>query len=121
MGPPIPPLPAMPPAILLAPALALAVLGAHFYRAQSWIAVGAVALLLALFLVKARWAGLALQVALVAGALEWIRTAAGFIAVRESQGQPWTRLALILGTVAVLTAASALAVRSARARRHFGG
>ncbi|MBK7661246.1 MAG: hypothetical protein IPJ28_20000 [Betaproteobacteria bacterium] len=110
----------MPPPILLAPAFALAVLGAHFYRAQLWIGVGAVVLLLATVFVKARWAGILLQVALVAGALEWIRTAAAFIAVRESTGQSWTRLALILGTVAALTAASALAVRSARARRHFG-
>lgn len=110
----------MPPWILLAPALALAVLGAHFYRAQWFIAVGAVACLYALFFVRARWAGIALQAVLLAGALEWIRTAASLAAVRESMGQPWTRMALILGTVAVLTAASALTVRSARGRAHFG-
>ncbi len=110
----------MPPLILAPAALALAVLVAHFYRAQSWIAFGLVVALFVLFFIRARWAGVALQVALVAGAFEWIRTAANLIAVRESMGQPWTRLALILGTVALVTAASALLVRSARARRHFG-
>ncbi len=99
---------------------ALAVLAAHFYRAQNLVAVGMVAALFALFFIRTRWAGLALQASLVIGALEWIRTAAGIAAVRESMGQPWTRMAIILGAVALATAASALAVRSARARRHFG-
>lgn len=109
----------MPPWILAPAALALVVLGAHFYRAQNLVAVGLVAALFALFFIRTRWAALALQAALVIGALEWIRTAASIAAVRESMGQPWTRMALILGAVALFTAASALAVRSARARRHF--
>ncbi len=107
---------------LFAPVLALAVLAAHFYRAGLWLAVGAVVGLAALVFVRRPWAARALQVALVAGAVEWIRSAAELVALRESMGQPWTRLAIILGAVALFTALSALVfqVRSLRVRYGLG-
>ncbi|HRH88515.1 MAG TPA: hypothetical protein PLO41_16840, partial [Rubrivivax sp.] len=105
---------------LLAPVLALAVLAAHFYRAGLWLAVGGVAALAALLFVRSPWAARTLQVALVAGAVEWIRSAAELVALRESMGQPWTRLALILGGVALATAACALLFQWRPVRERFG-
>ena len=60
-----------------------------------------------------------LQAALVLGALEWMYTLGGLVALRMELGQPVARMALILGGVAVFTAASALVFQSApMARRH---
>jgi len=105
---------------LLPVALVLLVLGAHFYRAALWVPLGLTAALLPLLFVRAPWAARVLQVALVAGAVEWLRTAAVFIAVRQSMGQPYTRLAVILGAVALATALCALIFQWRPVRERFG-
>ena len=58
--------------------------------------------------------------ALVLGALEWLWTAWWLVQQRLALGQPWLRLAFILGLVAVLTVASALVFRSAALRARYG-
>jgi hypothetical protein len=105
---------------LLPVVLALAVLAAHFYRAHAWVPFGVTIGLAPLLLVRAPWAARVLQAALLLGALEWLRTAAVLVAMRQSMGQPWTRLALILGAVALVTAACALLFRWRPVRERFG-
>ena len=104
---------------LLPVALALAVLAAHFYRGALWVPFGITLALLPLLFVRAPWAARTLQAALLLGTVEWLRTAAAFIAVRQSFGQPWTRLAVILGAVALATALCALVFRSRAVRARF--
>lgn len=101
-------------------ALALVVLGAHFLRAGDWLPLAVVAALLVLLFVPRRWSARALQAGLVLGALEWIRTLADLVAVRQALHQPFLRMAAILGGVALLTAASALVFRARGVRTHFG-
>lgn len=104
-------------ALLLAlPALALTVLGAHFYRAMAWPLVALCLLLIVLLAWPRAWVVRLEQGALLAGAAVWVVTAAALVQQRLALGQPWLRMALILGAVAVLTAASALVFRSARLR-----
>jgi len=98
----------------------LAILAAHFYRGWAWVPFGITVALLPLLFVRAPWAARALQAALVVGALEWLRTAAALIAVRQSMGQPYTRLALILGGVALATALCALIFQWRPVRARFG-
>ena len=106
-------------ALLLLPAFALLLLGAHFFRA-ALVPLTVVCLgLLALLFVRARWAWLTLQVALAIGALEWLRTAWEFASMRAAMGQPYTRLLVILGGVALVTALAALVLRTRAAREHF--
>jgi hypothetical protein len=100
-------------------ALALAVLAAHFYRAQSWILLGVTVALGPVLFIRAPWAARVLQAALLAGTVEWLRTAAVLIAVRQSFGQPYARLAAILGTVALLTALCALLFQWRPLRERF--
>jgi ABC-type methionine transport system permease subunit len=104
---------------LLPVVLVLAILAAHFYRAQAWVPFGVAVGLLPLLLVRAPWAARVLQAALALGALEWIRTAAALVAMRQSMGQPYTRLALILGAVALATAACALLFQWRPVRERF--
>jgi len=105
----------------LAPvALAALLLGAHFYRAG---AVGLAALAVAapaLLFVRRPWAARALQAGLVAGAIEWARTLATLAAERMSFGQPYARMALILGAVALVTALAALVFETRAMRSRYG-
>ncbi len=104
---------------LLLPGLALLVLAAHFYRA-GLLPLGALSVaLIGLLFVPRRWAAVAAQIALLVGALEWLRTLAALVATRVAAGQPYVRLAVILLAVALLTAAAALVFRSATARARF--
>ena len=100
-------------------AVAFAVLAAHFYRAGRLdLALGAVALI-ALVFVPRPWAARVLQVGLAVGALEWLHTLASLVALQQSQGTPYVRLALVLGVVALLTALTALVFRDRRVRERF--
>lgn len=105
---------------LALPALALALLGAHFYRAAAWPLVALAAVLLVLLLAwPRRWVARTVQAALALGALEWLWTAFGLVQARLALGQPWQRMAIILVGVALFTAATALVFRNRRLRtRH---
>jgi hypothetical protein len=107
-------------ALLLLPALALGLLGAHFYRAAAWPLVGLCVVFVVLLAWPRAWVARLVQVALVLGALEWLWTALWLIQQRLALGQPWLRMALILGAVGVFTAASALVFRSAALRARYG-
>jgi len=94
-------------------------LAAHFFRAdQVVLAAISLAFPLLLFL-KEAWIVQLIQVALLLGSIEWIRTLVIFVQQRIDFGQPWTRLAIILGSVALFTALSALVFRSQTLRQRF--
>ena len=101
---------------LAAPALSFLLLGAHFLREGNWALVAACVALIALLAWRRPWARRVVQAALVLGALEWVWTAYLLIQQRMAEGLPWTRLAVILGVVAIWTAASALAMQRVRVR-----
>lgn len=93
-------------------------LGAHLLRGGSLaLALAAAALPLLLLLrspAALRW----LQGLLFLGALEWLRTLAAILQVRRAVGEPWLRMAVILGAVAAVTLLAALAAgRWHRGRR----
>jgi len=92
---------------LLLPFLALLLLAAHFYRADGMALAALCAALTLLLAVPRPWAARLLQLALLLGALEWLRTLAAVAAMRVAMGQPYLRLVLILGAVAAFTLATA--------------
>jgi hypothetical protein len=106
--------------LALFPALAFLVLAAHFFRSGNLVLFVVALLFLPLLFVRRRWAAWTLQAGLVVGAVEWVRTLAAFAGQRRAMGLPYTRLALILGGVALATAACLLVFRSERVRRFFG-
>ncbi|HVO50799.1 MAG TPA: hypothetical protein VMV60_07385 [Thermoanaerobaculia bacterium] len=102
------------------PALAFLVLAAHFFRAGN-LAFCAVSLLfLPLLFVPRRWAARLLEAGLFAGAVVWVVALGEFAGQRRAMGLPYTRLAIILGGVAVATASCLLVFRSERAKLFFG-
>jgi hypothetical protein len=104
---------------LLAPSLALALLGAHFYRAGSLLPVLACVLLIVLLAWPRAWVARLVQASVLLGAGEWLWTLVLLAQARAALGQPWLRLALILAGVAAFSAASALVFRRARLRQHY--
>ena len=105
--------------LLLPPVLSLAVLAAHFWRAANWpLALASVALVALLALPRA-WVARAVQLALLLAAAEWLWTALMFVQQRLAFDRPWLRLALILGGVALFSAASALVFRHPGLARRY--
>ena len=88
--------------------LSLVVMGAHFMRYGHDILVAGAVLMIALLFIRQPWVARLAQVVLALGALEWVLTLYGLIQVRAAMDQPYTRMAVILGTVAAVTLCSAL-------------
>ena len=104
---------------LLPVILSFLLLGAHFYRVGQTLAAGLCLALPLLLLLRKWWVPLLFQGLLVLGALEWLRTLYAFAAMRIAFEQPWTRLAIILGAVALLTGLSGLVFRSRALRARY--
>jgi hypothetical protein len=100
--------------------LSLLLLGAHFLRDGATAFVAAGLALGALLFVRRPWAARVVQVALVAGCLEWLRTLMVIALQRQHAGLPWLRMALILGAVAALAALAAWLLQTPRLGRIYG-
>ena len=86
-------------------------LGAHFYRAGYTGLVIVVAVSPLVLFMRQPFAARIMQVILIAGGVEWVRTTIQFVMMRQSMGMPWIRLAVILGAVSLITFLSALVFR----------
>lgn len=93
---------------LLPVILSTLLLSAHFLRAQNFIFALILLLLPFLLLAKKVWAARTIQTILFFGAFEWLRTLITIAIIRNAMNESWGRMAIILGSVALLTAASAL-------------
>ena len=88
--------------------LSLVVLGAHFMRYGNSLGVIAAAFLVAVLFVRRPWAARLVQVALVLGTIEWLRTLYDMVQLRIAFGESYTRLVLILGAVIAVALVAAL-------------
>ena len=89
-------------------ALFCLIMAAHFLRMGALPGVlVCLALPIVTALTRARWALRSLQALLISGSVIWVSTALRIGAERRAAGEPWLRMALILGTVAALTALAA--------------
>ena len=104
---------------LLPVILAFGLLAAHFSRADMLPAVIVSLLTPFLLLIRKAWVARSIQILLVLGALEWIRSMFGYIQVRKEIGEDWGRLAIILVTVALLTACSGLVFRGKALKKRY--
>lgn len=105
---------------LIGVVLSLLVLGAHSLRAGATYFVIAIVVLLVLLAVRRPWAARAVQVALLIGTAEWLRTLANLIRVRMMIGEPYVRMVIILGAVAAVTFLSAAAFQFGSLGRMYG-
>ena len=99
--------------------LCLVVLGAHFLRYGNSIGVAGSLLLVALLIVRRPWVARLIQIVLMLGALEWLRTLYELVQARAALDQPFTRMSVILGVVVVVTVCSALLFQSSALKRIY--
>ncbi len=104
---------------LLPPIVSLLVLGAHFLRRGNLLVTAVCLGLIALLAVPRRWVAQIVRFALLLGGVEWVRTLIILTRERESLGEPWSRMALILGAVALVTLASTLVFLSPALKRRY--
>ena len=100
--------------------LSILVLGAHFLRFGNWIGVFAAFLLIALLFLRRPWVARLMQVVLVLGTVEWLRTMYELGHIRALHGQPYGRMVAILGIVAAVTLLAALLFESKTLRQIYG-
>jgi len=104
---------------LIPPVIAFVLLAAHFFRGENHLAALVSILLVLLVFVRRPWAARTIQVCLLLGSVEWIRSTISLVLSRIERGEPFLRLAIILGGVAAFTALSALVFRARKLRDHF--
>jgi hypothetical protein len=106
-------------ALLIPTVLSFLLLGAHFLRYGS-VTLLVVSLLIPLtLLIRHRWVARATQAVLLIAALEWVRTAWLLAEDRLAKDEPWTRMTVILGGVALWAVVSALLFETPPLRRRY--
>ena len=99
--------------------LSFGLLAAHFSRADLLPLVVVCLLVPFILLPRKAWVARSIQVLLVLGAFEWIRSMFGYIEIRKAVGEDWGRLAIILIVVALLTACSGLVFRGKSLKKRY--
>ena len=99
--------------------LSLVVLGAHFLRSGNHVGLFASLLVITLLFVRRPWAARVVQVVLLLGALEWAHTLYELVQIRAAHGQPFVRMAVILGVVETMTLLSALVFQTPTLKRIY--
>ncbi len=94
-------------------------LAAHFYRAGQYALVIVSLAFIFLLTIRQTWVPRLMQLGLLLGAVGWLRTLFFMVQMRIEFGMPWTRLAIILGAVALFTALSCLVFRRNSLRKRY--
>lgn len=107
-------------ALQLAPVvLSLVVLGAHFLRAGNIVVVTVVVVVLGVLAVRRPWAARVAQSTLVFGTMVWCQTLVQLVVERTQSGKPAVRMAIILGTVVLVTFVSVLLLQVGALRQRY--
>lgn len=99
--------------------LAYLLLAAHFLRIGNFGLVALCFLMPILLLIKKRWSLITLQISLYIGAWIWARTAIIIIHERIMLGYSWTKVAIIMGSVALFTFLAGLLLNSPIMRERY--
>jgi len=104
---------------LLPVILSFGLLAAHFSRAGMLPFVILCLLIPLLLFIRNPLVARGIQVLLFLGGLEWIRAMLGYIEIRKSMEDDWTRLAIILIAVSLLTALSSLVFQGKSLKKRY--
>ena len=99
--------------------ISLLLLAAHALRPGDWALAAVFLLLCGAVFSRRAWLRPVLALVLALGCVVWAESGAEFLRLRLALGQPWLRLALILGGVLALTALSSALLLTPRARAWF--
>lgn len=94
-------------------------LSAHFYRHYNYPMMVISIIVPLLLLIKKRRILIVIQLFSLAGAGVWINTIVTIADERKSIGEPWIRMAVILGAVAAFTLASGLMLNLKKVKENY--
>ena len=104
---------------LLPVVLSYLLMAAHLLRGHHYLLMALAAVVPLLLIIPRPWVARVMQVGLVIAAAEWMRTIVLLVQERMAFGQPYARMALILGAVTLITIGSAFVFyRNALSRRY---
>jgi len=95
------------------------VLAAHFLRTGLMILAMLCLIIPLILFVRRIWALWLVQLFLLLGAAEWVRTLIVLVRDRQAQGEPWLRLMIILGLMVAFTAGAAFILQAKKVRNHY--
>ena len=104
---------------LFPPITGLLLLGLHFFRNDNTLAMYLSFFVIFVMFIRRSWAARILQTCLIIGAFEWVRTTISLIFERNENGEPFLRLSIILGAVALFTLLSSLVFQTKRIKQYF--
>ncbi len=104
---------------LLPVIISLLILSAHFTRVGIHFLSLLLLILPFILLIRNKWIPPLLQLILAAGAAEWIRTLFIYVNQRQAVGEPYFRLILIIGTIALFTGLSALVFKNKALKERY--
>lgn len=104
---------------LLPVIFSLLILSAHFSRGDLFV-LSILCLLIPLILfIKHVWVARFIQILLIIGSIEWIRTLLYYVNQRQAIDEPYLRLIIIIGIIALLTGLSALVFKNQSLRERY--
>jgi len=99
--------------------LSVVVFCAHLFRAGALLFVPLVLLTLPLLFLRQGWVARLFQFLLLFIAFEWVLTAVFLANTRANAGQPWVRMAVILGCVALFAVGAAALFETPQLHRRY--
>lgn len=99
--------------------LSFLVLSAHFSRDNMTLLMVISLVFPFLLFVQKAWVPKVFQITLILGAFEWLRSLYFYIQAYEQKDLSWNKLALIIGSVAIFTALSALVFKSKAIKKRY--
>ena len=104
---------------LLPAIFSLLILSAHFSRA-GLTSLSLIFLIIPfLLLIKQAWIARLIQALLILGSIEWIRSIFYYVSQRQAIGEPYIRLVIIIGIIALFTGLSALVFKKSALKERY--
>ena len=94
-------------------------LSAHFFREGETILTAVYLFLPLLFFIKKRWSLIFLQLFSYGGFIIWLQTIFVLTSARIQLGEPWLRMVIILGVVAIFTLLAGLLLNSNKIKSKY--
>ena len=104
---------------LLPAILSLLLLSAHFSKVGIPILSVVFLIIPFLLLIKKQWVSQLIQIVLILGFFEWIRAIFYYVHQRLEIGEPYLRLVIIIGVVALFTGLSTLTFRNKKLKERY--
>jgi hypothetical protein len=105
--------------LLIPTLLSVLIFCAHLFRAGALLLVPFVLLTLPLLLLRQGWVARVFEFLLLGIAIEWVLTAVFVANARQDAGEPWVRMAVILGCVALFALLAAALFETPRLHRRY--